>query len=63
MAGDEKKGYSFLDEPIKRRKPVESPLDEALRLAHENGMSYKEFQVKETLGKAYIQDGKMIILD
>lgn len=34
-------------------------LDEAVTLAHKNGMSYAEFQQLETQGLAEIKDGKL----
>lgn len=38
-------------------------LDEAVRLAEENNMTYAELQTKETLGLVKIKDGKLIRTD
>lgn len=43
------------------RKKTTSNLDEAVRVAHENGMSYAEFQQLESQGKARIVNGTLYI--
>ena len=43
------------------KKIKEPPLEEAVRLAEKNGMTYSEFQKLETLGKAKIVDGKLML--
>lgn len=46
---------------MRKRKKRENALDEAVRLAHENGMSYAQFQKLETAGKAKIIRGVLHI--
>lgn len=36
-------------------------LSEAVKLAHENGMSYAQYQQMESQGMAYIANGKLMI--
>lgn len=36
-------------------------LSEAVKLAHENGLSYAQYQQMETMGTAYISHGKLYI--
>lgn len=38
-------------------------LSEAAKLAHENGLSYAQYQRMESLGLAYISHGKLYIAD
>lgn len=38
-------------------------LSEAVKLAHENGLSYAQFQRMETSGLAYISNGRLYIAD
>lgn len=43
------------------KKSKENSLDEVLKLIHQNGMTYSEFQKKESLGLAKIENGKLLI--
>jgi len=36
-------------------------LSEAVKLAHENGMSYAQYQQMESQGMAYIANGRLLI--
>lgn len=42
---------------------TESRLAEFQRIARENGMTYRELQVLETLGKVKIRKGELVRLD
>lgn len=43
------------------KKKKRDYLEEVLELVHKNGMTYSEFQQKETLGLAKIENGKLLI--
>ena len=45
------------------KKKNETPLEEAVRLAMAHGMTYAEFQQKESLGLVKIKNGKLIFLE
>lgn len=43
------------------KKNYESEFDKCVRLCRENGLTYAEFQKKESLGLAKIVGGKLLI--
>lgn len=45
------------------KKKNETPLEEAVRLAMAHGMTYAEFQQKESLGLVKIKNGRLIFLE
>lgn len=45
----------------KKKIPPLDPLTEAVKLAHENGLTYAQLQQLESNDKAKIKDGKLLL--
>ena len=43
------------------KKDNENNLDQVMRIIEENGLTYRQFQMMESLGQARIEKGKLLI--